>query len=229
VANVARAGEAGVALTLVIGSKNYSSWSLRPWLALAHHGIPFDEVLIHNGAPEFRPRVAAYGAGKTVPILLDGKEKIWETIAILEYLAEKFPHTQLWPADAAARAHARVISAEMHSGFMALRQHCSFNLRRRRKRPTNPPEVEADVARICTIWREARARFGRGGDFLFGEFGAADCMYAPVAGRIVSYELKVDEVGAAYVRAITSLRAYRRWFDAAQAETYPYASTDVLD
>jgi glutathione S-transferase len=218
-----------VALTLIIGSKNYSSWSLRPWLALAHHGISFDEVLIPNGQPEFRPRIASYGAGRTVPILIDGGQKIWETIAILEYLAEKFPHTKLWPADPAARAHARVISAEMHSGFMALRQHCSFNLRRKRARATHAPEIDADVARICTIWRETRERFGAGGDFLFGAFGAADCMYAPVAGRIVSYELKVDQVASAYVAAISALPAYRRWYDAAMVETWPYASTDALD
>ena len=218
-----------MALTLVIGSKNYSSWSLRPWLALAHHRIPFEEVPIPNGQPEFRPRVASYGAGKTVPILIDGGQKIWETIAILEYLAEKFPQAKLWPADPAARAHARVISAEMHSGFMPLRQHCSFNLRRKRARPANPPEVEGDVARINTIWRETRERYGAGGDFLFGAFTAADCMYAPVAGRIVSYQLTVDKTASAYVEAITSLPAYRQWFDAAQREPWPYAGTDALD
>lgn len=221
--------EKSLAFTLVIGSKNYSSWSLRPWLALAHHKIPFDEVLIPNGQPEFRPRIAAYGAGRTVPILLDGEQKIWESIAILEYLAEKFPKAQLWPADPVARAQARAIAAEMHSGFSALRQHCQFNLRRRRARPSSPPEVEADVARINAIWRDARARFGQGGDFLFGAFGAADCMYAPVAGRIVSYELKVDAPARRYVDAITSLPAYRAWFEAAQVEPWGYAVTDALD
>jgi glutathione S-transferase len=229
VANLAPAGEADLALTLVIGSKNYSSWSLRPWLAMAHHKIPFEEVLIPNGSAEFKPRVASYGAGRTVPILIDGEQKIWETIAILECLAEKFPRAKLWPADPVARTHARVIAAEMHSGFAALRQHCQFNLRRKRARRTTVPEVEADVARICTIWRETRARFGAGGDFLFGAFGAADCMYAPVAGRIVSYQLKVDRPASAYVEAITALPAYRQWFDAAQVEAWPYASTDVLD
>jgi glutathione S-transferase len=218
-----------LALTLVIGSKNYSSWSLRPWLALAHHEIPFDEVLIPNGQPEFRPRVASYGAGKTVPILIDGEQKIWESIAILEYLAEKFPTMQLWPADAEARAHARVVSAEMHAGFAALRGNCHFNLRRKRARPSLPPEVDADVARVQAIWRETRARFGKGGDFLFGGFSAADCMYAPVAGRIVSYELKVDSIARPYVEAITSLPAYRAWFDAAQVEPWGYTVTDMLD
>ena len=216
-------------LTLVIGSKNYSSWSLRPWLALAHHKIPFEEVLIPNGSADFKTKVASHGAGKTVPILLDGKEKIWETIAILEYLAEKFPQAKLWPADPMARAHARAISAEMHSGFSALRGHYHFNLRRKRARPSNPPEVEADVARIATIWRAARERFGTGGEFLFGAFGAADCMYAPVAGRIVSYELKVDRVASAYVEAIQALPAYRAWFDAAQREPWGYPVTDALD
>jgi glutathione S-transferase len=218
-----------LALTLVIGSKTYSSWSLRPWLALAHHKIPFDEILIPNGQPDFKARVAAQGAGKTVPILLDGKEKIWESIAILEYLAEKFPATRLWPADPVARAHARTIAAEMHAGFSELRRHCQFNLRRKRARRTLAPEVEPELARIQALWRDARERFGKGGDFLFGEFSAADCMYAPVAGRIVSYELKVDRVAAPYVEAITRLPAYRAWFDAAQSEPWGYAQTDALD
>jgi len=218
-----------LALTLVIGSKNYSSWSLRPWLALAQHKIPFDEVLIPNGTPEFKAQVAAQGAGKTVPILIDGREKIWESIAILEYLAEKFPATRLWPADPVARAHARTISAEMHAGFPVLRGNYHFNLRRKRARRTPVPEVEPEIERLQTLWRGARERFGTGGDFLFGEFSAADCMYAPVAGRIVSYELKVDRVAAAYVEAITALPAYRAWFDAAQSERWPYAATDALD
>ncbi len=226
---IVRAEERFLALTLVIGSKTYSSWSLRPWLALAHHKIPFDEVLIPNGSADFKEKVAAFGAGKTVPILLDGKEKIWESIAILEYLAEKFPQVKLWPTDTVARAHARTISAEMHAGFPVLRGKYHFNLKRKRARRTHVPEVEPELARIQAIWRGARERFGKGGDFLFGEVSAADCMYAPVVGRIVSYELKVDRVAAAYVEAITRLPAYRAWFDAAQSEPWPYAQTDALD
>lgn len=218
-----------MSLTLVIGSKTYSSWSLRPWLALAHHKIPFDEVLHPNGTPEFKAQIAAHGAGKTVPILIDGKEKIWESIAVLEYLSEKFPQTKLWPADLMARAHARTISAEMHAGFPELRRHCQFNLRRKRARKALAPEVEPEIARVQALWRGARERFGKGGDFLFGEFSAADCMYAPVVGRIVSYELKVDRVAAAYVEAVTRLPAYRAWFEAAQSERWPYAQTDALD
>jgi glutathione S-transferase len=215
---IVRAEERFLALTLVIGSKTYSSWSLRPWLALAHHKIPFDEVLIPNGSADFKEKVAAFGAGKTVPILLDGKEKIWESIAILEYLAEKFPQVKLWQTDTVARAHARTISAEMHAGFPVLRGKYHFNLKRKRARRTHVPEVEPELARIQAIWRGARERFGKGGDFLFGEFSAADCMYAPVAGRIVSYELKVDHVASAYVEAIQALPAYRTWFDAAQSD-----------
>jgi glutathione S-transferase len=196
-----------MALTLVIGSKTYSSWSLRPWLALAHHKIPFDEVLIPNGSADFKEKVAAQGAGKTVPILIDGKEKIWESIAILEYLAEKFPQTKLWPAEPIYH----------------------FNLRRKRARRTPAPEVEPELARINALWGGTRERFGKGGDFLFGEFSAADCMYAPVAGRIVSYELKVDRVAAAYVDAIYALPVFRTWFEAAQSERWPYTQTDALD
>ena len=145
-----------------------------------------------------------------MPILIDGKEKIWESIAILEYLAEKFPQAKLWPADPVARAHARTIAAEMHAGFPELRRHCQFNLRRKRARRRYAPEVEPEIARIQALWRGARERFGKGGDFLFGEFSAADCMYAPVVGRIVSYELKVDRVAAAYVEAITAASGLSR-------------------
>ena len=216
-----------MALTLVIGNKNYSSWSLRPWLALAHHRIPFDEVLIPINTPETPAAIAKYSPAGKVPVLIDAEAVVWETIAILEHLAERFLETKLWPEDFAARAHARAISAEMHSGFSALRQHCPMNLKRKKKRALTP-EVEADVRRVTGMWRDARARFGAGGEFLFGSFSAADCMYAPVATRVASYEIEVDSVSAAYVETIHRLSAFHDWRKAALAETWGHSTTDAI-
>jgi glutathione S-transferase len=216
-----------MALTLVIGNKNYSSWSLRPWLALAYHKIPFEEVIIPIHTPETPAAIAKYSPAGKVPVLIDGETVVWESIAILEHLADRFPDAKLWPADLAARAHARAISAEMHSGFSALRQHCPMNLKRKKARPLTP-EVDADVRRIMEIWRDARTRFGEGGDFLFGAFSAADCMYAPVATRFVSYGIDVDPVSAAYVEAIYALPAFKDWQQAAFEETWGHATTDAV-
>jgi glutathione S-transferase len=215
-------------LTLVIGNKNYSSWSMRPWLALTHHGIPFSEVVIPLDQPDTKSRILAYSPAGKVPVLIDGEVRLWESIAILAHLAERFPDAQLWPAEPAARAHARAIAAEMHAGFAALRKHCPMNLRRRKARALSP-EAAADVARITSIWREARARFGRGGDFLLGAFSAADCMYAPVATRIVSYEIKVEPGAAAYVDAIYALPAFRAWQEGAARETWSHSVTDSVE
>jgi glutathione S-transferase len=216
-----------VALTLVIGNKNYSSWSLRPWLALAHHKIAFEEVIIPIHTPETPAAIAKYSPAGKVPVLIDGEATVWESIAILEHLAERFPDAKLWPADFAARAHARAISSEMHSGFAALRVHCPMNLKRRKKRPLTP-EVEANVRRITEIWRDARARFGVGGEFLFGAFSAADCMYAPVATRFVSYEVEVDPVSQAYIDAIYRLPAFQDWKKAGLNETWTHSTSDAI-
>lgn len=215
-------------LKLVIGNKNYSSWSLRPWLALAHHKISFEEALIPIGQPDTKSRILQYSPAGKVPILIDGEITVWESLAILEYLNERFPEMELWPKEQAARAHARAVATEMHAGFVALRQHCPMNLRRKKKRPLTP-EVEADVKRVTEIWRSARERFGRDGDFLFGAFSAADCMYAPVATRIVSYEIDVDPVAAAYVDAIYRLPAFAAWQEAALAEPWGHPTTDAVD
>jgi glutathione S-transferase len=216
-----------MAMTLVIGNKNYSSWSLRPWLALAHHKIPFEEVLILIHTPETPAAIAKYSPAGKVPILLDGDATVWESYAILEHINERFPDTRLWPRDPQARAHARAVACEMHGGFAALRNHCPMNLKRRKKRePT--PEVQKDIDRITQIWRDARARFGAGGEFLFGAFSAADCMYAPVATRVASYEIGVDPVSAAYVEAIYRLPAFQDWQKAGLAETWRHATTDAI-
>lgn len=215
-------------LQLVIGSKNYSSWSLRPWLALAHHNITFEEIFIPLDQPDTRVRILKYSPAGKVPILIDDGTKVWESIAILAHLAEKFPRLGLWPNDPAARAHALSISSEMHAGFANLRRHCPMNLRRR-KQVALTPDVEADVVRVTALWKEARTKFGKDGDFLFGVFSAADCMYAPVATRIRSYQIPVDPVSAAYVDAIYALPAFRKWYDAAMIETWRHAATDAIE
>src|SRR5215467_3646799 len=160
-------------MLLILGNKNYSSWSMRPWIAMRVAGLTFDEEVISLNAPEFKGRLLQVAGTGKVPTLIDGDVRVWESLAILEYLAEKFPNAGLWPADAAARAHARAVAAEMHSGFQALRKHCPMNLwLPARKRP-QPDTVLDDVRRIDAIWSDCRSRFGQGGPFLFGAFGAA--------------------------------------------------------
>ncbi len=159
-----------MALTLLIGNKNYSSWSLRAWIAMRATGIQFDEILISLGADDFKDRVLKVSPTGRVPALIDGDQHIWESIAILEHLAEKFPRAGLWPSDAGARTHARAIAAEMHAGFIPLRSHCPMNMRRPPKKRDLPAEVQANVARIDAMWADCRARYGREGPFLFGGF-----------------------------------------------------------
>jgi glutathione S-transferase len=216
-----------MALTLIIGNKNYSSWSLRPWLALAHCRVPFQEVQIPIGTPETQEAIRRYSPAGKVPILIDGDSTIWESYAILEHINERFPETRLWPRDPQARAHARAVACEMHGGFAALRNHCPMNLKRKRKRPLTP-DVQKDVDRITAIWRDARGRFGEGGDFLFGAFSAADCMYAPVATRFASYGIDVDTVSAAYIETIYAMPAFQEWRKAALAETLSHPTTDAV-
>jgi len=181
-------------LQLVIGNKNYSSWSLRPWLAMKVANIAFAETLIPLDAPDFKARVLAFGGAGKVPTLIDGEVRVWESLAILEYLSERFAAANLWPQEQAARGHARAIAAEMHAGFSALRQQLPMNICRRVMSRPLEAAAGADVARIDAIWSECRARFGRGGPFLYGAFGAADAMYAPVVSRFHTYAVEVGAV-----------------------------------
>lgn len=206
-------------LTLVIGNKNYSSWSLRPWLALKQAGIPFREIPVSLYTETSRAEIKKYSPSGKVPALIDGAMTVWESLAICEYLADKFPEKQLWPADAAARAVARSVATEMHAGFSALRTHMSMNCRKHLPGKGRTPEVLRDIARITALWNDARARFGKGGDFLFGKFSIADAMYAPVALRFVTYAVELDPVSAAYVKTITALPAIQQWVADARAET----------
>ena len=207
-------------MKLVIGNKNYSSWSLRPWLALAHAGAPFEEELIPLDRPDTAARIGAISPAGKVPILIDVANTVWESLAILEYLAETFPGAGLWPADRTARAEARAICCEMISGFRHLRSTCPMNLRRAFKPIAIDAGTQMDIDRISTIWLETRESYGSGGPFLFGAFGAADAMFAPVATRFRTYCIEIDPVSTAYVEAIHDFEPFRRWKAAALQETW---------
>jgi glutathione S-transferase len=207
-------------LHLTIGNKNYSSWSMRPWFAMKVAGIPFDETVISLNAPDFKERLSKIsGAGK-VPVLVDGEVRVWESLAILEYLAETIPAARLWPTDAVARAHARAIANEMHAGFLPLRRQCPMNMWRPIKKMALNAEAAANLARIDAMWSDCRARFGAGGPFLFGTFTAADAMYAPVVSRFHTYAVEVGAASRAYMAAIMALPAWAEWTAAAVKEEW---------
>jgi glutathione S-transferase len=213
--------------TLVIGNKLYSSWSMRPWLLLRHLDIPFDEVLIPLDQPNTKAAIQKYSPAGKVPILVDGDVTVWETIAIMEYVNDTYAEDDVWPRDPHARAMARSIAAEMHAGFTNLRAACPVNLGKRFGRRDRGPGVAADVARVTEIFREARERFGAGGPFLFGEFSAADAMFAPLVTRLDTYAIPVDPVSRAYMETILSLPAFRQWREAALGEPWVIAFDEV--
>ncbi len=212
---------------LIIGNKNYSSWSLRPWIAMKVAGIAFDEEVISLNAQDFKARVTKISGTGKVPALVDGDAQVWESLAILEYLAEKHPDARLWPADPAPRALARAIAAEMHAGFVPLRRHLPMNM----WRPVMPrqltAEVESNVRRIEAMWTDCRKRYGAGGAFLFGSFGAADAMYAPVVTRLRTYGVTVDSDTDAYCKAVLAQPAIKEWIDAAKNEPWLIAAYEL--
>jgi glutathione S-transferase len=195
-----------MALKLIIGNKNYSSWSLRPWIAMKVAGIAFEEEVISLDARDFKQRVGKISGTGKVPALVDGSVHVWESLAILEYLGEKHPAAQLWPRDSQARAHARAIACEMHAGFGPLRRELPMNMQRPVMRRDLPPAVQSNVRRIEAMWADCRGRFGTDGAFLFGAFGAADAMYAPVVSRFHTYGVEVGAVGRAYMHAVRGCR-----------------------
>jgi glutathione S-transferase len=209
-----------MALKLVIGNKNYSSWSMRPWLALRANNIAFDEVFIqlYTGEAD-KQRILNFTRSGKVPALIDGDVTIWDSLAIIEYVAERFPEAGLWPEDRASRAHARSISAEMHSGFMALRNECGMNLHRPVGAIALSADARANVARIQEIWTECRERYGKLGPFLFGRFGAADAMFAPVVHRLRTYAIAVGPAAQAYAETMMAFPAFQEWTRAGLAET----------
>ncbi|MEW6642814.1 MAG: glutathione S-transferase family protein [Pseudomonadota bacterium] len=209
-----------MSLTLVIGNKNYSSWSMRPWVALRAAGIAFEEVAIplYTGVADKQRILDVTKSGK-VPALRDGDLVVWDSLAIIEYLAERFPDAQLWPRDRAMRAHARSVSAEMHSSFGALRRECGMNLHRKVAAKPLSDDAQADIARIQEMWADCRARYGAQGPFLFGAFSGADAMYAPVVHRFRTYAVAVTPVVKAYMDTMQALPAFREWTEAGLAET----------
>lgn len=210
-----------MALTLVIGNRNYSSWSMRPWIALKAAGIPFEEVVVplYTGDAD-KQRILHYSPAGKVPILVDGAVTVWDSLAIIEYLAEKFPGKGFWPSDAGARAHARSISAEMHSGFMALRNECSMNIHRPVRRKTLSADAQANAGRVQEIWTVCRRTYGQGGPFLFGAFCGADAMYAPIVHRFRTYGVDVTPGAAEYMAALQAHAAFQEWNSAALKETW---------
>lgn len=213
-------------LQLVIGNKNYSSWSLRPWLLLRQMGLEFEEILIPLFREDSRAKILEHSAAGKVPVLKEGERVVWDSLAIAEYLAEKYPRMNLWPEDPAARAMARSVSAEMHSGFASLRNECPMNIHRKPTPLELSAPTQADIARIQEIWREARSKYSKLGPFLFGHFSIADAMYAPVVFRFTRYAIEMDDVSRAYAETILGLPAVQEWTQAAMAETWVIAGSE---
>jgi glutathione S-transferase len=206
-------------LTLVIGNKNYSSWSMRPWVLLKQLDIAFEELKLRFHSPEWEANIARLSPSGLVPVLRQGDVAVWDSLAIVETVNDWFPDRGVWPKDPAARAFARAAAAEMHAGFRDLRTHMPMNIRASHPGKGLTPGVQANIARIESIWTAARARFGAGGDFLFGDFCGADAMYAPVVMRFGTYGVACGEVAQRYCEAMRSAPGVRAWIEGALAET----------
>ena len=206
-------------LTLVIGNKNYSSWSMRPWVLLRQFGIPFDEVLLPFHSTRWDAGIARWSPSRLVPVLWRGEQSVWDTLAIMETLNEWFPDEGVWPADAAARALARSAAAEMHSGFRDLRARMPMNIRARHPGKGMTAEVRVDIDRMEALWNMARGRFGTGGEFLFGSFCAADAMFAPVVMRFETYGVATGPVATRYRDAMRASKGVSAWIAEALKET----------
>ncbi|MDF1794359.1 MAG: glutathione S-transferase family protein [Thalassobaculaceae bacterium] len=205
-------------LTLVIGNKNYSSWSLRAWLVLRHAGLQAEEILIALNEPGFKSEILKYSPSGRVPCLVHGNVKIWDSLAIGEYAADLAPEAGLWPDDRGARALARAVSAEMHSGFAALREHMPMNIRSSFPKEGRKPGVQEDIDRVKAIWRLCRTRHGGDGPFLFGRFTIADAMYAPVVSRFRTFAVDLGDDERAYADAVWGLDAMKEWVEASENE-----------
>ena len=217
-------------LKLIIGNKAYSSWSLRGWLAMKQSGLLFEEITVPMFDEDWEKRREgdefAPSAGK-VPILWNGATVIWDSLAIIEWLAEKTDRARFWPQDEDARGVARSMAAEMHSSYANLRRECPMNVRKRFPPRGMAPEVLHEVKRILELWAEARARYGKGGPYLFGTFGAVDIMFAPVVTRFVTHSIPIPRFAEAYVDAILSHEWMREWIEAAQEEPWVIESCEL--
>jgi len=208
------------AITLVIGNRNYSSWSLRPWLALKVAGVEFAEEMIPLQQPDTKTRILRHSPSGKVPVLIEHGHAIWDSLAICETVAERWPDANLWPESAIERAHARSVAAEMHAGFPALREHMPMNVRARHPGcGMTTAEVGNDLTRINAIWRDCRAAHSQAGPYLFGHFTVADCMFAPIVFRFRTYDPPLLDVSKQYVEDMLAHPAMREWEAAAIAET----------
>lgn len=219
------------AYQLIIGNKNTSSWSLRPWLVMTRMGLAFDEIRIDLRAPDCKAKILAHSPSGKVPALKLGSLVVWDSLAIMEHLADRYPDANLWPEESDARSIARAVSCEMHSGFTALRKHCPMNFSARTPMQQLPDAVAKDVRRILAIWRDCRQRYGQNGPFLFGEFSCADAVYAPIASRFRTYipDLAAygdDDTGTKYVDTIFELPELQAWGDDVVAELQASNSLD---
>jgi len=217
-------------MKLIIGNKNYSSWSLRGWLAAKQSGLAFEELTVPLYGDDWKSAKRERGefqpsAGK-VPVLWDGEAVVWDSLAILEFLADKVGRDRFWPKDEAARGMARAIVAEMHSSYAALRRQCPMNIRRRFSVDLSD-EARQDIVRILGLWAEARARFGKGGPFLFGTFGAADIFYAPVVTRFVTYGVTVPGFAQTYIQAIWEHEWMQSWVTASEDEEWTISQFEM--
>ncbi|MXO73429.1 glutathione S-transferase family protein [Alteraurantiacibacter buctensis] len=218
-------------MKLIVGNRNYSSWSLRGWLAAKQSGLPFEELAVplygedweemKRAAGEFQP------SGGKVPVLWDGDVVVWDSLAIMEYLADRVGRDRFWPKPDAPRAMARAMVAEMHSSYLPLRRSLPMNIRLHTRLADLPDEVRADIVRILGLWAEARARFGQGGPFLFGTFCAADIFYAPVVSRFITYGITVPGFAQAYMEAVWEHAWLREWIASAEAEDWTISQFEV--
>ncbi|MDX7950169.1 glutathione S-transferase family protein [Lichenihabitans sp. Uapishka_5] len=209
-----------MAWTLFIGNKAYSSWSLRPWILMRHFGIPFTDKTIPLDQSTTGEEIRRHSPTGRVPLLEADGVRVWESLAIMEFLAERFPDLAIWPADPEARTLARSLASEMHAGFQRLRQTCPTNFRRPQRAIAIPDDARRDVDRIEEAWAGARERWGQGGPFLFGAFTAADAMFAPVINRLWTYAIPVRPETAAYMAAVMALPAWHAWIEGAEAEPW---------
>ncbi len=217
-------------MKLIIGNKNYSSWSLRGWLAAKQSGLHFEEIIVPlygEGWDEQRRQDNLAPSSGKVPILWDGEAVVWDSLAIVDYLADKVGRDRFWPKPDDARAMARSMVAEMHSGFAALRSECTMNIRRRVEEVQISDAARADVVRILTLWAEARARFGKGGPFLFGSFCAVDIFYAPVVSRFITYGIPVPGFATTYMQAVWEHEWLQSWINAAESEDWVIEQFEV--
>jgi glutathione S-transferase len=212
---------------LIIGNKAYSSWSLRPWLVLKEAGADFIETRVPLYVHGYKEELLKYAPSGRVPILKHGERTIWDSLAICEYLAETFPQAQLWPVDAGVRAYARSVSAEMHSGFGAIRSAMPFNCRAKGRHVIITPEIQKEIDRVQSLWQDCRAQYGKGGPWLFGCFSIADAMYIPVASRFITYSVPLGVVAQSYADAALDHPAVREWIAAAKQETEVMISNEV--